>query len=405
MSEQQPPRRLTRKELLRRNKRIAKRRQQRLTVIVVVLTAFMVYITGLYGTSLAYLGDFVSSGMVYLQFGEGFPIKAENQTYKQSEKMGSALCVLDSEKLSFYSPTGGLAHSYYHSMQNPVISASTKRVAIYNANDTSLKIANASNILFSQEMQNDIVHASLARNNFVAATTKSQSYNGEVKVFDSKMQERFSWKSAKAFPIQSFLSDKASYMAVSCISAKDGKAVCEVYIIDIDNEQEKYIFNNGENILLAAEFIKEDSLILFFSNKAVQIDLKEFSQQEVQPQIKEYSYGGKDLLGYDIKNSKIVMALGDYNGTFGTDIAVTDLSLNEKFRVHTDKNITTVMLTSQRIYALSDETVSQYTEEGVFVAEQQVKNNIKNIVDYNGCVAVFSDSIEKIDKAKIKKQS
>ena len=95
MSEQQPPRRLTRKELLRRNKKIAKRRQQRLTVIVVALTAFMVYITGLFSTSIAYLGDFVSSAGVYLQFGEGFPVQIENQTYKQSEKMGSALCVLD----------------------------------------------------------------------------------------------------------------------------------------------------------------------------------------------------------------------------------------------------------------------------------------------------------------------
>jgi hypothetical protein len=280
MSEQQPPRRLTRKELLRRNKKIAKRRQQRLTVIVVALTAFMVYITGLFSTSIAYLGDFVSSAGVYLQFGDGFPVKIENQTYKQSEKMGSALCVLDGEKLSFYSPTGDLAHSYYHSMQNPVISASTKRVAIYNANDTSIKIANAANILFSQEMQNDIIHASISDDNWVAVTTKSQSYNGEVKVFDSKMQERFTWKSAKAFPMQSFLSEDAHTMAVSCISAKDGKAVCEVYVIDTATGEEKYICNNGENVMLGAEFIKEESLVLFFTDKAVCVEFGEDGAKE-----------------------------------------------------------------------------------------------------------------------------
>ena len=52
MSEQHP-RRLTRKELLKRNKRIAKKRQMRLTFIAVAVTAFMVYITGVFGASLA----------------------------------------------------------------------------------------------------------------------------------------------------------------------------------------------------------------------------------------------------------------------------------------------------------------------------------------------------------------
>lgn len=405
MSEQQPPRRLTRKELLRRNKKIAKRRQQRLAVIVVALTVFMVYITGIFSTSIAALGDFVSSGMVYLQFGDGFPVAIQNQTYRQSDKMGSALCVLDNEKLSFYSPTGELAHSYYHSMQNPVISASSKRVAIYNANDTSLKIANAGNILFSKEMENDIIHASISNNNSVAVTTKSQSYNGEVKVFDGQMQEKFTWKSAKAFPLQSFLSPKSKYLAVSCISAKDGKIVSEVYIIDTATGEEKYICNNGENVMLAAEYIKDDSLVLFFDDKAVQIDLTSLSSKTGEPYTKTYSYNGKRLLSYDIKNSQIVMALGSYDGGGNTDIAITDLFLTETHRIYTEENIKNVVLTSQRIYVLGEETVSQYTEEGVFVAQQQVKNNVKDIVDYNGCVAVFSDSLEKIDKAKIEKTS
>ena len=87
MSEQQP-RRLTRKELLKRNKRIAKKRQMRLTVIAVAVTAFLVYITGVFGASLAYLGDFVSSGLVYLQFGKGYPVEIENQTFLQAQKNG-----------------------------------------------------------------------------------------------------------------------------------------------------------------------------------------------------------------------------------------------------------------------------------------------------------------------------
>ena len=162
----------------------------------------MVYVTGIYGASLAYLGDFLSSGLVYMHFGNGFPLQVENQTFKQSEKMGASLCVLDSDSLSFWSPTGSKVFEYYHSMQKPVIDTSDRRVVIYNANETSLKVANAHKILFNQEMENDIIHASLSKNNYVAVTTKSQSYNGEVKVYDSQMKEVITWLNAKSFPLQ-----------------------------------------------------------------------------------------------------------------------------------------------------------------------------------------------------------
>ncbi|MBQ7283759.1 MAG: hypothetical protein IJW74_02760 [Oscillospiraceae bacterium] len=397
MSEQQPPRRLTRKELLRRNKKIAKRRQQRLTVIAVALTVFLVYITGLFGTSIAYLGDFVSSGLVYMQFGDGYPVQIENQTYRQSEKMGSALCVLNNESLSFYSPTGDLVYNYYHSMQNPVISASSKRVAIYNANDTSLKIANAGNILFSQEMENDVIHASLSDNNCVAVTTKSQSYNGEVTVYDSQMQQKLTWFSAKSFPLQSFLSAKAQTLLVSCISTKDGKAVSDVHVIDMATGNEKFVLENKNGVMLAAEFIKEENLVVFYTDKAMCINLADGTV------VKEYSYSGKDLISFDIKNSQIVMALGDYDSPKGTEVVIADLTLNQNFNISTQQNVTKLAIASQRIYLLGDEKISQYTTEGEFVAQQDVKNNIKNILDYNGCVAVFGDSLEKIEKAKIEK--
>ena len=264
----QQPRRLTRKELLRRNKKIAKRRQMRLTFIAVVVTAVLVYITGIYGASLAYLGDFVSSGMVYMQFGAGFPAQLENQTYKQSERMGSALCILDGDSLSFWSPTADKVYEYYHSMQNPVISASDKRVAIYNSNDTSFKVLNAHDVLFSNEMDNDIIHASLAANNYAAITTKSQSYNGEVKVFDSQMNEVFTWLNAKSFPVQSFLSPKASHLAVSCVLTVDGKLQSHIYVIDTQSGEEKFMLENSGDVALGIEFIKEDTLVVFYTDKA-----------------------------------------------------------------------------------------------------------------------------------------
>lgn len=395
MSQQQMPRRLTRKELLKRNKKIAKRRQMRLTFIAVAVTVFLVYITGIYGASLAYLGDFVSSGLVYLQFGSGFPVEAENQTYLQSEKMGSSLCILDSDSLTFYSPTGDKVYEYHHSMQTPVISTSGKRVAIYNSNETSIKIANAHNILFSQEMTNDIIHASLAENNYLALTTKSQSYNGEVKVFDSQMNEIFTWLNAKSFPIQSFLSPKSQTLAVSCLMTENGSLVSDIYIIDTADGSEKFVVQNKDGAVLGMKFIKESKLIVFYTDKAVVVDLAS-GQTE-----REYNYGGRDLTAYDIKNSQIVMALGDYDNLSDTQLVVCDLSLNVAYTMTTARGITDVEFTSQRICALGDGVVEQYTLKGEKAGEDPVKNNVKDIIDYHGCIVISGDSLEKLEKADI----
>ena len=396
--QQQPPRRLTRKELLKRNKRIQKKRQMRLTFIAVVVTAFLIYITGAFGASLAYLGDFVSSAMVYMQFGGGYPVQIENQTYLQSEKMGSSLCILDSDSLSFYSPTGDKVYEYHHSMQNPVIHTSGKRVVIYNGNQTSLKVANAHKVLFSQEMTSDIIHASLSDNNHLAVTTKSQSYNGEVKVFDSQMNEIFTWLNAKSFPVQSFLSPKAQTLAASCLTAKDGKLVSEVYIISTSDGSEKFVVQNTDGAVLGMEFIREDRLIIFFTDKAVAVDLATGETAH------SYSYNGRDLTAYTIRNSQVLMALGDYDGLETTQLVLTDLSFNSAYTMETVRNITDVEIANQRICALGDEAVEQYTLKGVLAGETAVKNNVKAIIDYQGCVIVCGDSLDKLEKADIKKK-
>lgn len=389
---QQPPRRLTRKELLRKNKKIAKRRQNRMILAGIVVTAFLVYITGIYGTSLAYLGDFLSSGLVYMQFGNGFPFQVENQTFKQSEKMGASLCVLDSDSLSFWSPTGSKVFEYYHSMQNPIIDTSDKRVVIYNANETSLKVANAHKILFNQEMENDIIHASLSKNNYVAVTTKSQSYNGEVKVYDSQMKEVITWLNAKSFPLQSYLSPKAKNLVVSCLQTENGRLDSHVYVIDVNKGTENFVIKNTGAAVLGIEYIKENEIVIFYTNKAILVNAEDGSTKE------EYVYSDGNLKSYDIKNGQIIMSFSGYSAVADSTIVVTDLNFKENFKIDTSQAISDVIISGQRIYALGRKSVEQYTLKGEKIAETPVKNNIKDILDYNGCIAIYGDSLDKIEK-------
>ena len=156
------------------------------------------------------------------------------------------------------------------------------------------------------------------------------------------------------------------------------------------------MLQNMDGTVLGIEFVKEEKIIIFYTDKAIVVNLLN-GQTE-----KEYSYNGSDLTAYDIKNSQIVMALGDYEKINGTKLVVTDLSLAEKFSIETDRAIDDVQFASQRIFALGQESVEQYTLKGEYVNETAVKTNVKKIIDYNGCVVISGDSLEKVEKESLK---
>ncbi|MEG2082144.1 MAG: DUF5711 family protein [Oscillospiraceae bacterium] len=392
---QQPQKRLTRKELIKRNKSIAKKRQARFVVVGMVLTLFLVYVSGIYGASLAYFGDFLSSGLVYLQFGDGFPAAAQLSTFKQAQTMGSSLCLLNSDSLDFYSPTGAKVFSYYHSMQNPVITSSDNRMAIYNTNQTSLKIANAHKILFSSEMENDIINVAMSKSNKVAVTTKSQSYNSEVTVYNYKMEEMFSWQSAKGFVINSFFSPKGNTLAINTVLAQDGYLINDIYIIDAVDKKEKFTIRNSKTIPLAIEYINENQILVLYTDKAAVFSTSDGAS------LGEYSYGGDMLLDYSIQNGEILLALGGYNREENNRLVMLSTKAEEKFSITIDQRILDTVISKARIYLLGDKHVVEYSLQGKELNQVEAQNSNKKLVDFKGPVLISKDKLEKLEQTDI----
>ena len=96
------------------------------------------------------------------------------------------------------------------------------------------------------------------------------------------------------------------------------------------------------------------------------------------------------------------MAVGDYDGLSDTELVVTDLSFGSLFSITTEQAVTDVAFSSQRIFALGDEKILQYSLKGEFAGETAAKSNVKNIIDYNGCIVINGDSLEKLEKADVK---
>ena len=81
----------SRKDLRSKNQKTKRTRSIIRAIIIIGLTAVFARITGIFGTSLAYLGDFLSQGLSFIHIGKGWPKSGDFTDMLQAEKMGSAL--------------------------------------------------------------------------------------------------------------------------------------------------------------------------------------------------------------------------------------------------------------------------------------------------------------------------
>ena len=385
--------RISRKELAKRNKKQNMKRKNLRNLMIVAISGVLLYITGLYGASLAYFGDFISAGMAVLQIGPGFPIEDDFSDVLQAEGMATTMAVLDPDNFTVYSPTAKNIFTYSHTMQNPVMDTASKRAVLYDIGGTELKVTNGHNILFNQNMENTIIHAAISDSNRVAVTTRSASYNGEVSVYNYNMKQRFVWYCATGFPVYTTLSDSGKLMAVNTVSTQDGMLSGTIYIIDVVNGQEMYTITGGD-YPLHIEFISDSRLVIAYADQLVLWDVVNNSQ------VASYSAGKQSLQAITCSNKYIAVVYSGNSGQQKSTLVLLTKDFEEKFTVAVNEKIKDVSLSSSRLYGLGQENIYEYDYSAALLNTVNTGVLSKQFVDYNGTLLITSTSVSKVEKTK-----
>lgn len=385
--------RISRKELAKQNRKKNKRRKNLRTLMIVAITAVLVYITGIYGASLAYLGDFVASGMTYLQIGKGFPVEDDFSGLLQGGNMGSGLAVLTDDSFLVYSPTGKNVFSYSHSMQNPAMDSSENRAVIYERNRTSLKIANNHNILFHKEMPNNIIHADISDSNRVSVTTRSDSYNGEVTVYNYNMEERFVWYCARGFPVYSVLSDSGKTMAVCAVQTVNGLLQSDIYVIDAARGQEKFTLSGGAYPYKVI-FLDDDNMLVAYTDRLVVYNTL---SGEVSA---TYRPGAGSLQSVEYTAPYITVAFGGYTEGQSSRVALLSRTFEEKFTLEIPEKVKDLSLSRSRLYVLGEEQIYEYDYAATLLGTVYSGSLTHGLVTWNGTILMDSTALAKVEKTK-----
>ncbi len=385
--------RISRKELKQRNKKQNTKRKNLRNLMIIAVTALLLYMTGLYGASLAYFGDFVSSGTAVFQLGAGFPVEDDFSSVTQAGDMGTTLALLDPDNFTVYSPTARKIFTYSHSMQNPVMDVASKRAVLYDIGGTELKVANGHSVLFGLETENAIIHADISDSNRVAITTRSSSYNGEVAVYNYNMKQRFVWYCATAFPVYSLLSDSGKVMAVNTVSTQDGLLVSSIFVIDAAAGTEMYTIDLYDYPLYM-EFLSDTRLVIGFSDRLVLWDV------ENNTQLASLDFGSNVLQAVHCTNRYIAVAWGGQRRDRTSRLTLLTKDFEEKFTVNVGEKIKDLSISSSRLYALAGENIYEYDYSATHLNTVNTGALSKQLVDYNGTLLLTSTSISKVEKTK-----
>ena len=378
------------RQLVKENRKRRKKRKVISGLLIALVTLILVYFTGIYGTSLAYFGDFLSSGMTLVQFGKGWPVEKDMTGMRQAEKMGTGLAVLTNDQMLVYSPTGKQIMAYSHSMSNPAIAVSSTRAVLYDLDETTFKVMNGHNMLFQQEMENSIVHIAISNSNRIAVTTHSSTHNGEVTVFNYNMNKRFTWYCATGYPIYSRISSNGKKLAVATVNTRGGLLESSIYVIDAADSQELYSIDSG-NFPMYMTFIKDRTLLIGYSGKIVLWDVDNNTQKA------EYTLSGY-LQAMDHHNQSVALVVGSMDDNRPSTLILLDNRLNQKGTARLSEGAKGVLINKSRTYVLGMNTLYEFDKDLNLVNTAPTGKLARKLVDFHGVKLIDSTGIKKVEK-------
>lgn len=211
-----------------------RRRKIRLAVgITVILAAVLVYFTGLYGASIAMLGDVLDTISIALKPGESWPLQTDKPELLSAQPLSGSFLLLSGDDLTLYSNSGSQLRRIQHGYARPQAAAAGTRFCLYNRTGTQLRVESRTRTLYTKTFSQPILTADIASGGEVAVLTRSNRYTGELMLYDAQFEEIFHWYATEqdGTPYLMDLDDNGR-MVVGCAAPAGGKMGLNVIVLN-----------------------------------------------------------------------------------------------------------------------------------------------------------------------------
>ncbi len=355
MREQERPGRT--EDLSQARLRRKKQRARKLLMLAVPLALLLVWFIARNSAALVSAGDFVETLRINSTHGQGFPQSTGISELYQWQEMTGGFVVLGKENCVFYNDKGARMRSIQAGYARPAISAGDTRFVLYNRGGTELRVESRAKNLYTQSYPNGIFLCEMGPSGSLAVVTEDPSYTAKLMVYPSTMEQPLIWKltSTEGVPLNMAFSNNEKKLAVATISAKDGKNVSQLYLLDRTHQKQTLLDTRENGVPLATEWIG-DTLVVAYSNGIV-------AYQERKGPVEQFEWGGEALIDFSLMpNGRMALLL---SSGASSEIVMLDRYLKETGRVGVESG-NGVAMTKTGVYLYTNANVVCYTLDGEY---------------------------------------
>ena len=339
-------------ERIRRRKRM--RRIRAAAVCAVLLAAVLAYFTGIYGASLALLGDAVDSIGIALTPSPGYPVSFTLSGYQNALPLAGGFVAVGDKDLAIYSAGGNEVRRIQHGYGRLAITAGNTRVCVYNRAGKELRVESRSRTLFENKFDDAIQLCAMSPNGTLAVFTKSKLY-----VYDPMFENIYTFQTQDLPTALAFAGDNRQF-AAGCPYAEGGALGGTVYLMD--TRKDEYVtIRNTEGMPVKIQYLTNAEVLVLYDTYAAVYDTADGTE------LYRYSYGGRTLQSAAISAGKnAVLLFGD--GVHGalTQLTILDATLSEAGSADVNERASGVAASRTGAFVLTNDGVLSYGLDGVF---------------------------------------
>ena len=257
----------------------------------------MFYITGLYGTSIAALGDAIDTIAIAMKPGTGWPAKTNMAKVLDSKPLTGGFVVLGETDLAVYSNHGNQLRRISHGFARPSISVGDTRFCLYSRTGSQLQIENRSRTLYTKNFEQPILTAEMGKDNSVGVLTRSARYTGELVVYDRTFSEIFHWYATEkeGTPYLMSFSDNSKDIAVACLASSGGVLGLNIELLNVTKSEPTATISLQNCKGYQIKWVDSETLFVLTDQYCALYD-------KTGAEKAKYSYVGKSLQTADVQN-------------------------------------------------------------------------------------------------------
>ena len=345
-----------------RIERMRKRRKVRririLVVCVLILAGILAYFTGIYGTSLALMGDVLDSISIAVTPGDGFPAVFDVSGFRSAEPLAGGFAAVGSKDLALYAANGKLIRTLQHGYARPSITTGNTRVCIYNRGGKELRVESRTRNLYTLTAENPLLLAEMSANGTLAVATQSR-----LSVYDPLFNEIWYWQTDQIPMSLAFCSDNKQFTA-ACLTPENGAMGTTLYFFTTQADAPIATVKAEDGIPVTMKYLTRKELLVVYDTFAAVYDTTTGTE------LAHYDYAGRTLQSASTGAGKnTVLLFGTPTHTALTGFVVLNDKLAEIGTASMHTRTFSVSAGRTAVYLLTQNSVLTYGLDGVFYGE------------------------------------